>query len=100
QCRRTYAHHLVLEFLSVHPAIVGRLEPHVSGVGKGLMYALAEIAGHLDIKLIWGEATAYSAPFYSHILAIPNIEDHFFIRSESLAECRRKFREEFFGKLD
>jgi hypothetical protein len=27
QCRRTYGHHLVLEFLSVHPAINARIKP-------------------------------------------------------------------------
>src|SRR2546423_11949726 len=66
QCRRTYCHHLVLEFLSVHPAIVGKLAPQVTGVGRGLVYGLAAWAGDLGIQLIWGEATAYSAPFYSH----------------------------------
>ena len=100
QCRRTYCHHLVLEFLSVHPAIVGRLEPRVSGVGKGLVYGMAEIANHLGLKLIWGEATANSAPFYSHILFSPGVEDHFFIREQTLARCGREFREKFFGELD
>lgn len=100
QCRRTYCHHLVLEFLSVHPAVVGRLEPRVSGVGTGLLYGLAELAGRLGLKLIWGEATSYSAPFYSHVLATPGIEDHFFIRGETLERCRREFREKFFGVLD
>lgn len=100
QCRRTYCHHLVLEFLSVHPAIVGRVEPRVSGVGTGLLYGLAELAGRLGLKLIWGEATAYSAPFYSHVLATPGIQDHFFIRGETLEHCRREFREKFFGELD
>lgn len=100
QCRRTYCHHLVLEFLSVHPAIVGRLEPRVSGVGMGLICGLAELSGRLDLNLIWGEATAYSAPFYSHVLATTGIEDHFFIRADSLDRCRREFREKFSGELD
>jgi hypothetical protein len=100
QCRRTFCHHLVLEFLSVHPAIVGQLAPRVSGVGKGLIYGLAEIAGQLDLKLIWGEATAYSSPFYAHILDDPAIQDHFFIRGTTLEFCRREFREKFFGGLD
>jgi hypothetical protein len=96
QCRRTY-YHLLLEFLSVHPAIVGRLNPQISGIGKGLLYGLAEIATCLKIEVIWGEATAFSAPFYSHVLGIPQVEDHFFIRGETLARCRRGFREIFFG---
>ena len=90
----------MLEFLSVHPAIVGRLEPRVQGVGTGLLYGLAELAGRLGLSLIWGEATAYSAPFYSHVLAEPGIEDHFFIRGGTLDRCRREFREKFFGGLD
>ena len=46
-----------------------------------------------------GEATAYSAPFYSHLLEAPEIEDHFFIRGASLELCRRGFREKSFGTL-
>jgi len=65
QCRRTFCHHLVLEFLSVHPAIVGKLPPHVAGVGHGLVCELGELAGVLGLKQVWGEATAYSAPFYA-----------------------------------
>ncbi len=34
QCRRTYCHHLVLEFLSVHPAIVGRLNRMCRALAK------------------------------------------------------------------
>ena len=100
QCRRTYCHHLVLEFLSVHPAIVSQLTPKVTGVGRGLVYSLAALARDLGIPLIWGEATAFSARFYSHILALPGIQDHFFIRGETLDRCQRDFREKFFGSLD
>src|SRR2546426_11891741 len=57
QCRRTYCHHLILEFLSVHPAIVGGAAPHVRGTGAGLIYSLAEVAGSVGVPLIWGEAT-------------------------------------------
>ena len=50
-------------------------------------------------KLIWGEATAHSAPFYAKALGIPNIQDHFFIRDSILDACRLKFSEKFFGQL-
>ena len=100
QCRRTYCHHLVLEFLSTHPAIVGKIEPLVKGVGKGLLFGLAELAGRLDMKLIWGEATEFSAPFYSSVLETPGIEDHFFVRDKTLEHCRWVFLEQFFGELD
>jgi hypothetical protein len=100
QCRRTYCHHLILEFLVVHPTIVGHQEPQVLGVGKGLLFGLVELARSLGISLIWGEATAHSAPFYSHVLATPDIQDHFFIRDDVLVHCCREFREKFFGELD
>ena len=98
QGRRTYCHHFVLEFLSVHPAIVAGTEPRVRGVGTGLVYGLAELAGLTGMPLIWGEATAYSAPFYAKTLSAPAITDHFFMREATLAHCRRKFREEFAGR--
>lgn len=98
QCRRTYSHHLILEFLSVHPAIVGRAEMQVRGVGTGLVYGLAELAGLLGVPLIWGEATAFSAPFYAKAFAMPEVTDHFFIQGAVLAHCRRKFRDEFLGQ--
>jgi hypothetical protein len=99
QCRRTYCHHLVLEFLSVHPRVVGGIGPRVRGVGSGLLYCLAEFAGKLRMRLIWGEATAYSAPFYAKALGVPRVQDHFFIRDAILERCRHKFRDEFFGDL-
>jgi hypothetical protein len=100
QCRRTFCHHLILEFLCVHPAVAGRLEPRVSGLGLGLLYGVAEIAGRLEIDLIWGEATARSAPFYSKVLGIPDIKDCFIIEGKTMARCRRDFREKLFGGLE
>ncbi len=98
QCRRTYCHHLILEFLSVHPAIVGGSFPTVRGVGAGILYSLAELAGLLGMPLVWGEATAHSAPFYAHTLGAAKITDHFFIRGRTLARCRRLFRRKAHGK--
>ncbi|PWU12104.1 MAG: hypothetical protein C5B50_22145 [Verrucomicrobia bacterium] len=92
QCRRTYCNHLILEFLSVHPAIVGGAIPRVRGVGAGLIYSLAEVAGLVGVPLIWGEATQHSAPFYSKTCRLTQLADHFFIRAKSLAHCRKQFR--------
>ncbi|PWU16858.1 MAG: hypothetical protein C5B50_12620 [Verrucomicrobia bacterium] len=100
QCRRSFCHHLLLEFLSVHPAIVGNLDPRISGVGKGLVYALGSLADRLNIKLIWGEPTAHSAPFYSHILGTPGIDDRLSISGNALKRCQKGFREIFDGQLD
>ena len=99
QCRRTYCHHLILEFLSVHPAIVGGADPVVRGVGSGIVCGLAAVSGAVGIPLIWGEATSYSASFYARTLGVAGVQDHFFLRDPILAECRRKFREEFQGEL-
>ncbi len=97
QCRRTFCHHLILEFLSVHPAIVGGASPRVRGVGTGILYGLAELAGMLRIPLIWGEATAYSAPFYAKTCRLQAVQDHFFIQGQALDHCRRQFRNEVRG---
>jgi hypothetical protein len=99
QCRRTYCNNLILEFLAVHPRVVGKVAPIIEGVGSGLLFSLAEMAGALGMRLIWGEATFYSAPFYAKIIGVDQIEDHFFIRDEPMERCRRKFREVFHGKL-
>ncbi len=47
-----------------------------------------------------GEATADSAPFYSHILFGATVKDHFFIGKKMLARCGQAFRDKFFGELD
>jgi hypothetical protein len=49
---------------------------------------LAELAGRSGLKLIWGEATELSAPFYSHVLNLPGIDDLFFIGGETLERKR------------
>ncbi|SRR6266566_1436440 len=98
QCRRTYCHHLILEFLSVHPAIVGGAIPQVRGVGSGLVCGLASLAKSLGMALVWGEATAHPAPFYAKILNVREIADHFFIRGKALTRCEREFREEFLAE--
>jgi hypothetical protein len=100
QCRRTWCNHFILEFLSVHPRILGNAEPHIRGVGAGLLCSLAELAGTLSAPLIWGEATAHSAPFYAKVLDLAEIKDHFFIRNELLDRCREKFARKFRGKIE
>jgi len=98
QCRRTYCHHFILEFLSVHPAIVGGASPRIRGVGAGLIYSLAEIAGSVGAPLIWGEATASSAAFYMKTCRLRKVLDHFFMQQKTIAYCRRQFRDEALGK--
>ena len=47
------------------------------------------------MKLIWGEATASSAPFYERILKIGAVRDLFIIRQGPM----RRFREGYSAKL-
>jgi len=40
--------------------------------------------------MIWGEATANSAPFYEKILGAQSVLDQFHIDGETLIYCRRE----------
>jgi hypothetical protein len=90
QCRRTYCQRFILEFLSVHPAIVGG-DVKVRGISSGLLFGLAEIATQAGINAIWGEATLRSAPFYAKVLRKRRILDQFFIGGKTLRFCRKQF---------
>lgn len=96
QCRRTYCHNLVLEFLGAHPRVAGKLDPRIHGTGEGTLCALVELAHHLGIKTVWGEATGGSATFYSRVLEIP-IADRFIIEGALMDHCRKKFHDEMMG---
>jgi hypothetical protein len=89
-CRRTWSHHLVLDFLASHPFT---FDPRsgFAGVGSAMLIALGLITAELDIPLIWGEATAVSAGFYSkRVLSGQPVKDHFFIRDEHLAALQQE----------
>lgn len=73
--RRTWCHHLTIDFLFVHPSICGRAVS-VKGVGIKLLRAICMIARTLGCKRVWGEATGDSAPFYEQQLSRP-VEDQF-----------------------
>lgn len=96
QCRRTYCRHIVLEFLAVHPAIVGK-QDDISGIGTGLICGLAEIAQLIGSPLIWGEATEDSARFYREILKRRGIRDSFFMRKAELDYARERFQTKLDG---
>ena len=89
-CRRTWCHHIVIDFLSVHPRIINRVPERIRGVGTGLLNHLVTIAEALKIRCAWGEATAHSAPFYERALNVRPILDHFFIEDEVMDYCRRQ----------
>lgn len=75
--RRTWCHHLMIDFLFVHPNICGQLVG-VKAVGLQMLQSVCLLARELDCKRVWGEATLDSAPFYERQLRRP-IEDHFAI---------------------
>lgn len=93
--RRTWCHHLIIDFLFVHPSICGRTVS-VKGVGIKLLRAICMIACALGCKRVWGEATRDSAPFYEQQLSHP-VEDLFaFEHSDTAAlasslEAERRF---------
>jgi hypothetical protein len=91
--RRTWHHHLALDFLFVHPRIASRLV-NVKSVGHQLLLAIGMIAHTLGCQRVWGEATQDSAPFYRRYLKLP-VDDQFSISPEELA-C---FAEEVMSKV-
>jgi hypothetical protein len=93
-CRRTWCHHMVLDFLAVRPGMSFANEP-IRGIGTGIIYGLANLADAIGMQIIWGEATASSAPFYERVLQIRPVNDLFIIRKGAM----RRFRERYLTKL-
>jgi hypothetical protein len=91
-CRRTWCHHVVLDFAAAHPNAIGPAGGDVHGVGAGMLYSLVKMADGIGVKTIWGEATGNSAGFYTKTLALSKIADHFFIKGRSLRHCLRQFK--------
>jgi len=82
-CRRTWCHHLALDFLAVHPRALDR-SWRVSGVGSGIAFGLVRLANALNIPRIWGEATVNSATFYESLLAVSSVQDLFIIEAAEM----------------
>ena len=81
--RRTWSHHLMIDFLFVHPSICGQLI-NVKTVGLQLLQSACLLARELKCKRVWGEATLDSAPFYERQLSRP-AEDLFAIEQEEIS---------------
>jgi len=90
--RRSWCHHLIVDFLGVHPRVLGNVRENVHGVGTGVLYQLVQLADEFRISCIWGEATVNSAGFYERALGIKPVSDHFFIEDEVMAHCRKELR--------
>src|SRR5205823_10329424 len=88
-CRRTWCHHLALDFLALHPRALDAPR-RMSAVGSGIAYGLVQLTGNLGISRIWGEATQHSAPFYEKLLEVRPIHDLFIIEALEMAAIRRR----------
>jgi hypothetical protein len=88
-CRRTWCHHLALDFLALHPSALKPKE-QVSGVGSGIVFGLVQLAQALKIPRIWGEATVNSAPFYERLLAVQPVQDLFIIEAREMGAVTRR----------
>ncbi|MCD6049121.1 MAG: hypothetical protein K0Q55_524 [Verrucomicrobia bacterium] len=89
-CRRTWCHHLVLDFLAVRPGLSFANEP-ISGVGSGVLASLMGIADSLGMETMWGEATASSAPFYEKVLRVRPVKDSFMVHRAAMQEMARTY---------
>ena len=85
--RRTWCHHLFLEFLATHPHVIAKRREKIGGVGVGLLLQLVSLAETLNIPCIWGEATEFSAKWYEEQLGVETVLDHFFIEDEVMKHC-------------
>jgi len=89
-CRRSWCHHLVLDFLAVRPGLSFAGQP-IRGLGTGMIFGLASLADSLGVNVIWGEATASSAPFYEKVLGTPAVKDFFIIRQGPMRRLRQRY---------
>ena len=89
-CRRTWCHHLVLDFLAVRPSLTFAGQP-ISGVGSGILSALMGLADSLGMETMWGEATASSASFYEKVLKIRPVQDLFIIRRDMMRDIAQRY---------
>ena len=89
-CRRSWCHHLVLDFLAVRPGLTLANKP-IRGLGTGILASLAGLADSIGMETLWGEATASSAPFYEHVLRIRNVRDLFLIRRNKMRSLHERY---------
>jgi hypothetical protein len=89
--RRTWCHHLFVDFLYIHPDLAGKQMP-VTGVGKALLLAACALARDLKIQLVWAEATKGSHRWYEDLLGC-KVLDHFFIKQRKIASFAKELQE-------
>ncbi|HEV7406453.1 MAG TPA: hypothetical protein VGO11_26115 [Chthoniobacteraceae bacterium] len=79
QFRRTWCHHIVFDFLGVHPLLLVPETREISGLGTALLYRLAMVAMELQTENVWAETTDLSANFYANLFGLPSLQDVLFI---------------------
>ena len=89
-CRRTWCHHLVLDFLAVRPGVSFSNRP-IRGIGTGILASLMRLADSLGMETMWGEATASSAPFYENVLRRRTVRDLFVIRQQTMRSVGQRY---------
>ena len=94
-CRRTWCHHLVLDFLAVRPGASFAGQP-IRGIGSGILATLAGLADSLGMETMWGEATASSDKFYEKVLKIHSVKDLFVLQRDVLHDIAHRY----FAKQD
>jgi hypothetical protein len=87
-CRRTWANHVVLDFLATHPIYLRDGPDRVRGIGKGLLFAICEIGHSIGATALWGEATESSAPKYKAMFRLDESDDLFYVRASNLSAFR------------
>jgi hypothetical protein len=87
--RRTWCHHLMLDFMFVHPSISGR-KVNVRGVGLALFQSVCMIARTLKCPVVWGEATRDSSTFYHRQLRRA-VKDRFEMEKKEIAAFAAEF---------
>lgn len=88
-CRRTWCHHLALDFLALHPRVLTQPR-QIDGLGSGIVFSLVQLANALRIPRIWGEATVNSAPFYEKLLEVSPVQDLFVIEASEMSAINRR----------
>jgi hypothetical protein len=88
--RRTWCHHIYMDFLYQHPTISGGVAEVKKGVGYTLLISVAALARILQISMVWGEATKGSAPWYERQFKRP-VKDHFSVEGALLRGLAEKF---------
>jgi hypothetical protein len=91
-CRRTYCHHIVLDFAAAHPNAIKKAGGEVHGVGFGMLYSLTRFAADSGVDMLWGEATLNSHGFYEAALGARIITDYFFISHNVFDHCLQQHK--------